>query len=179
MRHPWLVVVVSVVLAATLTGCGLGAQALYDAIDDATDGDGGGDGTSSSMGVEELALANEVFLLVNVEREAQSLPPLTWSDTMSDVAYDHGVDMDERSFFDHVNPDGKGPGERLAARGLSYTVVAENIATGDLTAGGVMAQWMGSDGHKANILSPLVTQVGVGVHKTAGGTWWVQVFRHP
>jgi uncharacterized protein YkwD len=172
----------AVVLGLALPGCGLGTQYLIDAIDDATDGDGGGGGSGDngeSMGLAELALANEVYALVNVEREIQSLPALTFSDTMADVAYDHALDMDVRGFFDHVNPDGDGPGERLAARGLSYTVVAENIATGDLTAGGVMSVWMGSAEHRANILSPQVTQIGVGVHKTATGTWWVQVFRHP
>lgn len=182
MRRRRLALWAVLFLAVPLSACGLAAQAIVDAIEDANDGGGGGGGGSDNgeeMSVEELALATEVFLLVNAERDAQGLAPLAWHDTMSDVAYDHALDMDVRDFFDHDNPDGDGPGERLLDRGLAFTAVAENIAEGPQTAAEVMALWMGSVDHEANILSPLVSQLGVGVHQTASGTWWVQLFRNP
>jgi uncharacterized protein YkwD len=181
MRRGRLALWMLLLLAAPLTGCGLAAEAIVDAIEDGGGGGGGGGGSDNGeeMSNGELALAAEVFALVNTERAAENLPPLVWHDTMADVAYDHALDMDERNFFDHENPDGEEPSDRLLDRGLSFTFVAENIAEGVNTPAAAMALWMGSDGHKANILSPLVTQLGVGVHQTATGTWWVQLFRSP
>ncbi len=63
----------------------------------------------------------------------QGLPPATLTDTpkqplaphqlLIDTAAAHSQDMVDREFFDHVNPDGEDPGERLAKVGLPDAVV--------------------------------------------------------
>jgi len=85
--------------------------------------------------------------------------------------------MDFRSFFDHTNPDGDGPGDRLRAAGVNWGSYGENIALGQNTPPDVMQAWMTSDGHRRNILDPSFTHLGVGVHTSyGGGPWWTQEF---
>ena len=56
--------------------------------------------------------------------------------------------------------------------------MAENIAAGYPTAEDVVSGWMNSPGHRANILSPKYTEVGVGVVNGEGkfGTYWAEEF---
>lgn len=49
--------------------------------------------------------------------------------------------------------------------------VGENIAAGYASPGDVVAAWMGSEGHRANILSPYYTQVGAGYAYSANSTY--------
>lgn len=134
----------------------------------------------ASMTALEHAFALQVFELVNLERARAGLPPLEWSPEAADVAYDHCVDMRLRGYYDHVTPEGLTPCDRLTARGLSMVICAgENIALGNTTPADVMAAWMGSPAHRAVILKPLFTHVGVGVHAGADGPWWTQDFYTP
>jgi uncharacterized protein YkwD len=95
----------------------------------------------------------------------------------SQVAYEHCVDMDVRDFFSHTNPDGDGPGDRIAAAEISHAGWGENIAWGYASPQAVMDGWMNSPGHRANILNSAWTHVGIGVHAPGvGGPWWTQVF---
>ena len=72
--------------------------------------------------------------------------------------------------------DGKGPAERLADVGYKHRGWAENVAMGLRTPAEIMQLWMGSEMHRANILSQH-TEVGIGVAAAADGTrYWTQVF---
>jgi len=145
--------------------------------------DSSSDGSASAgpgqMSPTELAWAQQVLDLVNVERANASLPPLAWHDPVSQVAYEHSVDMDVRNFFSHTNPDGDGPADRITMAGITWTAAGENIAYGQQTPAVVMTDWMNSPGHRANILSPNYTHLGVGVHLAPGGPWWTQNFMAP
>jgi len=61
---------------------------------------------------------------------------------------------------------------------MGFRRCAENIArTGSPSASGVMNAWMGSAGHRANILNPNLTHIGVGVVQGSDGRWyWTQNF---
>ncbi|BAU87675.1 allergen V5/tpx-1 family protein [Streptomyces laurentii] len=83
--------------------------------------------------------------------------------------------MAARDFFDHTNPDGDGPGERVTATGYQWSTYGENIAKGQATAAEVMEGWMNSPGHRANILNCDFREIGIGLH-TSGGPYWTQVF---
>lgn len=134
----------------------------------------------SAMSAVEYAMAQEVLELVNQERAAQGLAALQWHEGAAEVAYAHSVDMDVRDFFDHTNPDDELPWDRLAAAGITYRTAGENIAWGYRSPDGVMAAWMDSDGHRANILRTSFTHIGIGVHAPQGGSvWWTQVFLTP
>ena len=55
--------------------------------------------------------------------------------------------------------------------------VAENIAMGQRSSSEVVNSWMNSSGHRANILNPGHTRIGVAAYCTPGGTiYWCQQF---
>jgi len=96
------------------------------------------------------------------------------------AARKHSKDMADRNFFDHVNPSGEDPFVRMQKAGYNMVTGGENIAGGSPDAQGTMQQWMGSDGHCSNIMSPDYTEIGVGYYP--GGQWghlWTQDFGRP
>lgn len=144
-----------------------------------TDDPPSGGNPGGQMSAGELALALQVFDLVNQERVAVGIAPLAWDDGAAQVAYAHSVDMDVRDFFSHTNPDGQEPWDRLSAAGIGWSTAGENIAYGQPDAASVMTAWMNSPGHRDNILRASFTRLGVGVHDAPGGPWWTQLFYTP
>lgn len=122
--------------------------------------------------------AYEVFELTNAEREKYGLSLLKWNDVLTEVAMAHSQDMATRGYVDHYTPEGLSPGDRLDAAGISYSMWAENIAVGQATPEEVVAGWMNSPGHRANILNARITEMGAG-YASGGfyGDYWTQVFR--
>jgi uncharacterized protein YkwD len=116
----------------------------------------------------------EVLALVNAERAAVGCEALAADVELAAVARAHSEDMRDRGFFDHVNLDGLDPFERAEAAGV--TARAENIARGQQDATDVMAAWMDSSGHRANILDCGLTRLGISVASGGGGPWWTQLF---
>lgn len=165
-------------LALALPACGAGG-----AFDDLFSPDNSNSGAQTDtppagtvMNEAERALALEVLGRLNAERTAASLPPLQWHEAASQVGQDHNLDMRRRGFFDHVNPDGTDPGGRLESADVSVAAWGENIARGQDSSDEVMTDWMNSDGHRANILYPDFSHVGIAVLNLPGGLWWTQVF---
>ncbi|MGW2747795.1 sigma-70 family RNA polymerase sigma factor [Streptomyces sp. NPDC001450] len=118
----------------------------------------------------------QVVALVNKERAAAGCGPLTENAQLEKAAQAHSDDMAARNFFDHTNPDGADPGQRITAAGYRWSTYGENIAKGQQTPQAVMDSWMNSPGHRANILNCSFKDIGVGVHKGSGGPWWTQDF---
>ena len=125
----------------------------------------------------EREMEQQVLALVNKTRAEYGLNPLTWAEDLAVVARAHSSDMIRRSFFDHTNPDGKSPFDRIKAAGITYRTAAENIAYGQRSPEEVMNAWMNSSGHRANILNAKVKEMGVGAVRNSGGTiYWTQLF---
>ncbi|MEU9992935.1 sigma-70 family RNA polymerase sigma factor [Streptomyces sp. NPDC048045] len=118
----------------------------------------------------------QVVALVNKERAAAGCGPLAENAQLDKAAQGHSDDMAARNFFDHTNPDGADPGQRITAAGYRWSTYGENIARGQQTPQSVMDSWMNSPGHRANILNCSFKDIGVGVHKGSGGPWWTQDF---
>ncbi|MHC4932907.1 MAG: CAP domain-containing protein, partial [Planctomycetota bacterium] len=131
------------------------------------------------MTAAELAFAQQLFDSLNQQRVNAGLNPLILDDTATQVAFDHSLDMQVRSFFDHVNPDGLSPFDRMAAAGMTYSYAGENIAKGMGTPGIIVAGWMASPSHRANILNPNYTHTGMGVRLRPADGWYTQVFFTP
>ncbi len=174
-----LAVIFCALLAPLLAGCGAGG--IIDDIAGGTSDTGGGPplpggGGSTAMSDGERAYAMEVLRLVNVERARVGVADLQWDEPAATVAHGHSVDMQVRGFFSHDNPSGQDPGARMIAGGMTgYQAWGENIARGQQSPAAVMASWMGSQGHRDNILRAIFTHVGVGVHST-NDIWWTQLF---
>ena len=113
--------------------------------------------------------------LVNEHRVSLGLAPLIWDSRVAAVAQAHSQDMVDRNYFSHVTPDGQTPWDRLAAAGITYSTAGENIAYGYPTGTAVLAAWLSSAGHKANIENSNFTHHGVGLV----GTTWTHMFITP
>ncbi|MFK0227427.1 sigma-70 family RNA polymerase sigma factor [Streptomyces sp. NPDC090303] len=138
-----------------------------------TTGSGSGSGSGSDSG--SGSTQQEVIDLVNTERSKAGCGPLTEHPLLTKAAQGHSDDMAARDFFDHTNPDGDGPGERVTAAGYAWSTYGENIAKGQATPAQVMDSWMNSPGHRANILNCAFKEIGIGLH-SSGGPYWTQVF---
>lgn len=121
--------------------------------------------------------AQEVLKLVNEERAKQGIKALTLSDDLTEVANLKAKDMAVNNYFDHTSPTYGSPFEMMRNFGITFSTAGENIASGQRSPQSVMTSWMNSDGHRANILNPSFTQLGVG-YSDGGpyGTVWVQMF---
>ena len=108
-------------------------------------------------------------------------PPLSISRPLTDAAEDHARDMVRRKFFDHRGSNGSQPKDRVLRAGYQPRLSGENIALGPESAEEVVAGWLDSPGHCANIMEPRFQEIGVGlaIGKKRGQIYWVQTFGAP
>lgn len=105
--------------------------------------------------------------------------PLVMHPLLQSAARKHSKDMATNNFFSHTNLAGLSPFDRMKAEGYTGTTMGENIAAGNGTAAATVTQWMNSDGHCANIMSPKYKQLGVGYWYGATSKYkhyWTQNF---
>ncbi|MET8829269.1 CAP domain-containing protein [Streptomyces sp. NPDC004610] len=121
--------------------------------------------------------AAEVTELTNRERVRAGLRPLAPDGVLAAAAQAHSADMVARDFYSHTAPDGSKPWDRAAAAGSRHRSIGENIACGQRSASEVVTGWMNSPGHRANILKPDFTHIGIGFAGGGrSGTYWTQLF---
>jgi uncharacterized protein YkwD len=118
----------------------------------------------------------EILRLTNVERQSAGLNPLVACARLATAALLHSNRMLEGQFFSHSDPTtGTGIVDRIRSTGYLDSTngwrVAENIAMGYSTASATMVGWMNSPGHRANILTPGFTHLGVGVSIGVWEAW--------
>ncbi len=118
-----------------------------------------------------------VLELLNQARRQRGFAPLTSSPVAIAVARDHSRDMCQRSYFDHISPEGAQPWDRLRQGGGTFKMAAENIASGYTSAEEVHQGWMDSPGHRDNRLNPKYTHVGIGLYPCDDGRlFWTELF---
>lgn len=120
------------------------------------------------------AIEKQVVELTNKERANQGLPALAMDQPLMAAAREKSQDMKDHNYFSHTSPTFGSPFDRLKALGISYKSAGENIAKGQTSAAQVVQAWMNSEGHRANILNPEFTHIGVGYVKS--GNIWTQQF---
>ena len=117
---------------------------------------------------EKLEIATEaqaealMLKLVNRDRKKHGLPPLERSAEVTAVSRAHSVEMKETGVVAHISPTTGSAADRVRAAKIRTSVVLENVAR---AYGVAEAQdgLMNSPGHRANLLSDLVTHVGIGI----------------
>lgn len=107
-----------------------------------------------------------LLALINHERTLAGLPPLQSDPDLADVGRQHAREMFALGYFGYTSPTTGEPADRLAVAGLSYALSAENIALAP-TAEQAHEGLMNSPPHRANILNPGFTRVGVAVLRSA------------
>ncbi|QCX33437.1 SafA/ExsA family spore coat assembly protein [Caloramator sp. E03] len=127
-----------------------------------------------------VGMEDEVIRLVNVERAKAGLQALSKNWQLCRVARYKSQDMIDKKYFSHTSPTYGSPFTMMQNFGIRFSSAGENIAYGQRTPQEVMNAWMNSSGHRANILSPSYTQIGVGLAKDANGVcYWTQMFIKP
>ena len=122
----------------------------------------------ASTGKRNDALASEVIRQVNDERAKAGLSGLRVDAELTRAARVRAAEIVQK--FSHTRPNGS------AWNTVSASAYGENIAMGQKTADKVMAAWLTSAGHRANILRSSFGSIGVCAYVSGGVTYWVQLF---
>ncbi len=137
-------------------------------------GDNEGGDNSDNQGGSEDAWTKQVVDLVNAERAKAGLGALSIHNGAANAAQVRANEI--ITSFSHTRPNGSSFSTALKEAGVSYTSSGENIAYGQRSPQEVMNQWMNSAGHRANILNPQFTSIGVGHVQRNGVDYWTQLF---
>ncbi len=113
--------------------------------------------------------------MVNLERQSAGLKPLRVDLRLVGVAETKALDMQKNHYFAHTSPTYGSPWAMMQMAGLKIQWAGENLA-GNKSASAAMAAWMQSPGHRANILEPKFTHIGVGVANGSPYNIYVQEF---
>jgi uncharacterized protein YkwD len=107
-----------------------------------------------------------LFDAANRERAAQGLMLLRWDDALANAARDHALLMAQRNSLSHQFAGEAALQDRARVAGARFTEIAENVAQGP-AADVIHSSWMHSPPHRANLLDPGLTAIGIAVVGTA------------
>ena len=115
------------------------------------------------------AAGQATLCLINRERTQRGLSALSENTLLDQASTEHSQDMVTRDYFEHDAPDGRSVSDRLKAvgyaRGTNHSD-GENIAYGvgpKATPSAIVRAWMNSPPHRADILRPAFTEIGIGI----------------
>lgn len=86
-----------------------------------------------------------------------------------EAAHRHTDWMQANRTMSHSGDSGSNAGSRLTAAGYHWSAVGENVAMGQATPAAVVAAWLASPGHCANIMNATFVDVGFGFAPASGG----------
>lgn len=122
----------------------------------------------------ERQLVRATLCLLNAQRASAGLRALRLEPRLSRAARRHAADMARKRYFAHDSLDGSNFLDRIRRAGYLREAVSwragENLAWGSggrSTPRSVTRAWMGSGGHRANILSSRFRDIGIGVARGA------------
>jgi uncharacterized protein YkwD len=165
LTTPWLIFFLTIVL--TSEGIFVGSLVVQQ----------------SGMQLTGAVLQGEVIALTNGERAQNNVGLLHENNLLDAAAQAKADDMAKHGYFSHVGPDGKEPWAWISQAGYAYQSAGENLAVRFSDSADVVNAWMASPSHRANMVKPVYTEIGVG---TAQGqfegtptTYVVQYFATP
>ncbi len=125
----------------------------------------------------------ELLALTNQARASAGLRAVRWDATLGSIARYRSQDMIERNYFDHtIAGSGRHVWDVMDDRGYCYELAGENIGwnqhwADDQATGEIHKSFMGSPGHRGNILGNAWEVVGIGAYTGADGkAMWTVVF---
>jgi hypothetical protein len=165
LRKPWLIFFVAIVLTSE-------GVFLLDVI-----------ARQSAFDFVAAVLPGEVIALTNDQRTQNAVASVTENHLLDQAAQAKAEDMAAHGYFSHVGPDGKAPWEWVKEAGYVYQNAGENLAVHFVDSSDVVNAWMESPSHRANIVKPVYTEIGVGVaqgmYQGEPATYVVQYFGTP
>src|SRR5919199_1198332 len=136
-------------------------------------------GVAAAAPQDAADFAARILDLTNAERQKAGLAPLVANPQLAAAAQTYSQVLASTGCFEHTCGPLPNFADRDAQAGYTgWTAIGENIAAGYPSPESVVAGWMASPGHRANILSPNFTEMGVGVVTGADklGTYWAEEF---
>lgn len=165
LRRPWLIFFVAVVLTTE-------SVLVFDVV-----------ARQSAFNFLSAVLPGEVIALTNTERSQHNAGALTENPLLTQAAQAKAEDMAAKGYFAHVGPDGTEPWVWIKSAGYRYQYAGENLAVKFTDSHEVVSAWMASPTHRANILKPQYTEIGIGIAQGSfrgePATFVVQYFGAP
>ena len=112
---------------------------------------------------------------INAMRAADGLAPLDRDQALDAAARAHCVDMAAQRQLTHVSESSGTPADRVSAAGVEAQTIAENVAL-HRTAEEAHQALLASDAHRANMMGPSHTHVGIAALRSDHGVYVTQVF---
>ncbi len=125
-----------------------------------------------------LVLANQLRADPAAQGVRQSaVPPLVWSDALAAASREHSDAMAaSQTCFSHDSCDGTPWVDRLTRFYPGWSALGENLGMLYATVEDVHAAWVGSSGHRANLLSTNFAEFGAGIASGSRGTFYTEDF---
>jgi len=165
-------------LTLALPGC-ISPQPEPDPTPSRTPGRTAARATPASIETGYATMESEILVLVNKERRRHGLQPLVLNPRLELAAKLHAQNMARFRKMAHDLPESPLPTLSHRAQHVAYyfATIAENIALGYPDAETVVTGWMKSPGHRQNILSREIVEIGTGVADSPSGRlYFCQVF---
>lgn len=134
-------------------------------------------------GILSAILPGMLSAAANNDRATQGEGQLAFNPLLQQAAQLKAQDMAAKGYFAHTSPSGVTPWSWLEKVGYRYTAAGENLAVNFLDSADVHIAWMKSPAHRANILNPTYTEIGIatanGIYKGNEVVFVAQFFGHP
>lgn len=142
---------------------------------------------TSGLGNSQTA-GQQVLDMINAARKQprqcgtqafKATTPLVWNAQLASAAESHSRSMANKNYFDHLDRDGRTPGDRAELAGYIAKNIGENIAAGLDTPRKVVDGWLASPGHCANLMNPQFQELGAAYGldpKSDAGIYWTTLF---
>jgi uncharacterized protein YkwD len=117
-------------------------------------------------------LEAKMLAMINEERTQRGLRALKADPELTVVARKHAADMFARSYFSHLSPEGSDPFDRMREENVEFIAAGENLALAQ-NLSIAHTGLMNSPGHRANILSPKFSRLGIGIQD--GGIYGIMI----
>lgn len=132
----------------------------------------------TTVNVPNLDKVKRITELCNIERAKYGLDPLEIDITLCACATARAIESAE--LFEHLRPNGEDSWLTILDEyNYKYRSAGENLAGGYTTPEAAFNDWMESPGHRANILDPDYTKIGVGyafIEDSQYGDYYDQIF---
>ena len=125
-------------------------------------------GAMAGAVIEPEQAEARMLVLLNDARKTAGLAPVVADAELRQIALGHTEDMVDHHFFSHVSPSTGRPEDRAQRSGVLVSIFGENIAMAS-SAEVAHQGLMGSPGHRANMLRPEFTHVGIAARKSDSG----------
>ena len=118
---------------------------------------------SNVLGARSDFSATSLLDETNQQRADNHDANLSLNQQLSEAAQAKANDMATKNYWAHDSPGGRTPWSFITAAGYSYEAAGENLAYGFENSSDVVAAWMNSPTHRANVLGSDYKNVGFGV----------------